>query len=113
MQATIYFICRHITYKVLRGRNYGQTFNDRIDARISTGQKELIKYASVLRGIRSVADFVVYCVINEATKTINDNNVMLRSLDDKKTFIEAILNPPAPNANLKKVQLSYSNQSRQ
>ena len=83
------------------------TFNDRIDVRISTEQKELVKYASVLRGFKSVSEFVVFCINNEATKIINDSNVMFKSLEDKKIFIDAILNPPAPNDNLKKAQLRY------
>lgn len=84
------------------------TFNDRIDVRISTEQKELIKYASLLRGFKSVSEFVVYCINSEANKIINDSNVMLKSIDDKKIFIDAILNPPAPNDNLKKAQLRYN-----
>jgi len=82
-------------------------FNDRIDVRISTEQKELIKYASELRGFKSVSEFVVYCINAEATRIITDSNVMLQSLEDKKIFLDAILNPPAPNDNLKKAQLRY------
>lgn len=83
-------------------------FNDRIDVRISTEQKELIKYASELRGFKSVSEFVVYCINAEATRIITDNNVMLQSLEDKKIFLDAILNPPAPNDNLKRAQLRYN-----
>ena len=83
------------------------TIKDRIDVRISTEQKELIKYASELRGFKSVSEFVVYCINAEATRIITDSNVMLQSLEDKKIFLDAILNPPAPNDNLKKAQLRY------
>lgn len=83
------------------------TVNDRIDVRISTEQKELIKYASELRGFKSVSEFVVYCINTEATKIINDSNLMLKTLEDKKIFIDAILNPPPPNETLKKAQLKY------
>jgi uncharacterized protein (DUF1778 family) len=84
------------------------TFNDRIDVRISKQQKELIKYASLLRGFKSVSEFVVYCINSEATKIINDSNLILKSFEDKKIFIEAILNPPAPNDNLKKAQARFN-----
>jgi uncharacterized protein (DUF1778 family) len=83
------------------------TFSERIDVRISMEQKELIKHAAVLRGFKSVSEFVVYCLNTEAAKIINDSNAMLKNLEDKKIFIEAILNPPAPNENLKKAQLRY------
>ncbi|WP_345951309.1 DUF1778 domain-containing protein [Mucilaginibacter sp. PAMB04274] len=76
--------------------------NDRIDVRISTEQKELIKYASELRGFKSLSEFVVFCINAEATKIINDNNSMLTSLEDKRIFVNALLNPPAPNDKLKK-----------
>jgi uncharacterized protein (DUF1778 family) len=83
-------------------------FNDRIDVRISSEQKELIKYAAELRGFKSVSEFVVFCINAEATKIISDSEVMLKTLDDKKIFVDAILNPPAPNDNLKKAQLRYN-----
>jgi len=84
------------------------TFDDRIDVRISTEQKKLIKYASELRGFKSLSEFVVYCVNTEANKIINDSHVMLKTFEDKKIFLDAILNPPAPNDSLKKAQLRYN-----
>ena len=81
------------------------TIDDRIDVRISTKQKELIKYASELRGFKSVSEFVIYCINTEACKIINDNNMILSTLEDKKIFLNAILNPPEPNDKLKKAQL--------
>jgi uncharacterized protein (DUF1778 family) len=41
----------------------------------------------------------------EACKIITDNNVILSTLEDKKIFLSAILNPPEPNDKLKKAQL--------
>ena len=84
------------------------TVNDRIDVRISTEQKELIKYASELRGFKSVSEFVVFCINTEAVKIINDHGTMLKTLEDKKIFLNALLNPPAPNEYLKKAQQRYN-----
>lgn len=81
--------------------------NDRIDVRISKEQKELIKYASELKGFKNLTEFVVFCVSNEATKIIIENNQILKSIEDKKVFLNALLNPPKPNAKLKKAQLNY------
>lgn len=86
----------------------GMISNDRIDIRISSTQKELIKYASELRGFKSVSEFVVNCINTEAAKIISENNKILQTLEDKKIFLEAILNPPKPNAALKKAQLNYT-----
>jgi uncharacterized protein (DUF1778 family) len=81
--------------------------NDRIDIRISSEQKELIKYASELKGFKSVSEFVTYCVNTEAAKIISENNKILNTLEDKKLFLNAILNPPKANIALKKAQLNY------
>jgi uncharacterized protein (DUF1778 family) len=82
--------------------------NDRIDVRISREQKELIKFASDLSGFKSLTEFIVFCINKEANKIIIENNQILKSIEDKKVFLNAILNPPAPNAMLKKAQLNYN-----
>jgi uncharacterized protein (DUF1778 family) len=82
--------------------------NDRIDVRISKEQKELVKYASELRGFKSLSEFVVYCINREASTIIHENNIVLKSMEDKKIFLDAILNPPAPNNKLKRAQLNYN-----
>jgi uncharacterized protein (DUF1778 family) len=81
--------------------------NDRIDIRINSSQKELIKYASELRGFKSVSEFVVYCINTEAAKIISENSKVLNTIEDKKIFLQAILNPPKPNTELKKAQANY------
>lgn len=83
--------------------------NDRIDVRISKEQKELIKYASALRGFKNVSEFIVTYVTNEANKIVNENNNILNTLEDKKIFIEAILNPPMANDKLKRAQMNQLN----
>lgn len=85
------------------------TVNDRIDVRISSEQKELFKYASELSGFKSLTEFVVHCIKSEANKIINDNNTMLKSITDKRIFVNALLNPPVPNDKLKKAQITFKN----
>lgn len=82
--------------------------NDRIDVRISREQKELIKYASALRGYKNVSEFIVTYVTNEANKIVAENNNILSTIEDKKIFIEAILNPPLANDKLKNAQKNHS-----
>jgi len=86
----------------------GTLVNDRIDVRISKEQKELIKLASELRGFKSLTEFIVFCANKEANNIIIENNQILKSIEDKKIFLAAILNPPPPNANLKKANLNYN-----
>lgn len=81
--------------------------NDRIDVRISKEQKELIKYASELSGFKSLSEFVVFHIQAQASKIIKDSNTILHTLEDKKIFLEALLNPPVPNDALKQARLDY------
>ncbi|GAB3356363.1 hypothetical protein GCM10027566_19240 [Arachidicoccus ginsenosidivorans] len=81
--------------------------NDRIDIRISKDQKELIQYASSLMGFKSVSEFIISCVSREAKEIVADNNQILKSIEDKRIFVNAMINPPAPNAALKKAYKNY------
>lgn len=80
---------------------------ERIDIRISKEQKEFVKYAAELRGFKNLSEFVVYCINTEANNIVKDNNLIVKTLEDKKIFLNAILNPPTPNERLKKAQLNY------
>lgn len=82
--------------------------NDRIDVRISKEQKELIKYASALRGFKSLTEFIIFCINTEANKIIKENEIVLQTYEDKKLFIDAILNPPLANDKLKRAQMNHT-----
>lgn len=84
-----------------------KSINDRIDVRISKEQKELIKSASELSGFKSLTEFIVYTISKEAKRIIEENTMILKSLEDKKIFVETILNPPTPNDKLRKAHLNY------
>ena len=81
--------------------------SDRIDVRISKDQKEFVKYASELRGFKNLSEFVVYCINNEANNIVKDYNLIVKTVEDKKIFLNALLNPPTPNSKLKKAQVNY------
>ena len=83
-----------------------KSISDRIDVRISKEQKERIKSASELSGFKSLTEFIVYTTSKEANRIIEENSMILKSLEDKKIFVEALLNPTLPNEKLKK---AYSN----
>lgn len=81
---------------------------DRIDVRITKEQKEFFKYASELRGYKSLSEFIIHCVFEESNKIVKDNNLIVKTLEDKEKFVEALINPPAPNATLQKAQMKYN-----
>lgn len=81
--------------------------NDRIDVRISTEQKELFKRASVISGFKNLTEFVVHCVYKESKNLLIEESQILKSEEDRRIFFNALLNPPSPNAQLKKARLNY------
>lgn len=83
------------------------TVNDRIDIRISREQKELVQYASKLQGFKSVSEFVISCLSKAAREIVAENDRVLKNMEDKKIFVNALLNPPVPNTGLKKANLNY------
>lgn len=69
----------------------------RLEARVTPEQKRLIERAATLRGT-TVTEFVVASAQEAATNTIKDFEVLLLRDEAREVFVNAILNPPAPNA---------------
>ncbi len=84
-----------------------RALSERIDFRISRNQKELIKYASELRGFKSLSEFIISCANAEANKIINEHRIVLKSYEDQLLFVNTILNPPEPSERLKEAHSNY------
>jgi uncharacterized protein (DUF1778 family) len=69
----------------------------RLEARITSEQKNLIERAAVLRGT-TVTEFVVASAQEAAANTIKDFEILHLGDAAREVFINAVLNPPAPNA---------------
>jgi len=69
---------------------------ERLEARITSAQKDLIERAAALRGT-SVTEFVVASAQEAATSTIKDFDALHLRDQAREVFINAVLNPPAPN----------------
>ena len=65
----------------------------RIEARIAPEVLAVVKRAAEILG-RSVSDFVVSTAQEAAHRTIEETQIIRLSVDDQRTFAEAILNPP-------------------
>ncbi|MDM1048472.1 MULTISPECIES: DUF1778 domain-containing protein [Sphingobacterium] len=81
---------------------------DRIDIRISKENKDLIKYAAEISGFKTVSEFIVSLAKKEAKRIIEEETKLLKSMEDKIHFVEALLNPPAPNKALKSALEQYN-----
>ena len=73
---------------------------ERLEARISAEQKALLQRAAALEG-RSITDFVVSSVQAAAAETIRRHEVLALTARDSAAFVEALLNPRAPNERLR------------
>jgi uncharacterized protein (DUF1778 family) len=73
---------------------------ERLEARITPEQKELLQQAAALEGT-SLTDFVVRSAQRAAEQSIRDHAALLLSARESQAFVEALLNPPAPNAALR------------
>lgn len=81
--------------RVLRVRHTSRK-QERLEARIAPSQKRLIERAAQLRGT-TVTEFVVVSAQEAAAKTIQEFEVLALRDDARERFVQAILNPPAPN----------------
>ncbi len=73
----------------------------RLEARLSRRTRDLLKRAARLQG-RSLTDFVVTAAEAEAKRVLEDEAILRVSLDDQKRIVEALLDPPKPNAALRR-----------
>lgn len=68
----------------------------RLEARVTPEQKRLIERAATLRGT-TVTEFVVASAQEAAANTIKDFEVLHLRDEAREVFVNAVLNPPAPN----------------
>ncbi len=72
------------------------TRRERLDARLTREEKEMIETAAGLRGTSS-SDFVRMAVKEAALRTIREHELLTLTEKSREVFIEALLNPPKPN----------------
>jgi uncharacterized protein (DUF1778 family) len=73
---------------------------ERLDARVTPSEKQVIERAANLRGI-SVTDLLRISVRDAAQRIIQESEVLTLSQRDSKAFVEALMNPPKPNKKLR------------
>jgi len=84
----------------------GRTRSERLEARVTTEQKNLIEHAAALQG-RTVTDFVLTSVQDAARRAIEDHQRLDLSVRDSQAFVEALLNPPPVNDRLRDTVRRY------
>jgi uncharacterized protein (DUF1778 family) len=79
---------------------------DRLEARVTPEQKQLIARAAALRG-SSVTEFIVASAQQAATETIKDFEILTLHDEARDVFVNAVLHPPAPNEAARKAARRY------
>jgi uncharacterized protein (DUF1778 family) len=78
----------------------------RLEARITEAQKLRFERAATVQG-RSVTDFVVSAADEAATRILREHGMLTLSERDCKTFVHALLKPPAPRGRLAQAMKRY------
>ena len=79
---------------------------DRIEARLPRETKDLIEHAARLEGV-SASDFVVSHAREAARSVISQHERWRLDRVQSEAFIDALLNPPAPNDALRRAAEHY------
>ncbi len=85
----------------------------RFDTRLSKEQKAMLEEAARLDGCRSLSEFVLKSAQAAADRIFEKQHQLLASERDRQIFIKAMLNPPKPNATLRKAVKDYRNATSQ
>jgi uncharacterized protein (DUF1778 family) len=73
----------------------------RLEARLPYPVLTRLKRAAEIQG-RTLTDFVVAAADEAACRAIEQTEIIRLSLDDQRKIAKALLNPPKPNAALKR-----------
>ena len=84
----------------------GTTRGARLEVRVSVGQKSLLQRAAALSG-RTLSEFVVASAQDAARLVIAEHESIRLPREEQLAFVEALLQPPEPNARLKRAAKAY------
>ncbi len=80
---------------------------ERLEARISPEQKQLLQRAAAIRG-GTLTDFILASAREAAERTIREHDVMTLSVRDSEHFASLALDPPEPGERLRAAAQRYT-----
>jgi uncharacterized protein (DUF1778 family) len=95
-----------MTTRRTRVHDKGSARRERLEARVSAEQKALLQRAADLQG-RTLSDFIIGSAQRAAEEIIREHTVITLTAQDSRAFVEALLNPPAPNERLRAAAARY------
>ncbi|UWZ82539.1 type II toxin-antitoxin system TacA family antitoxin [Occallatibacter riparius] len=75
--------------------------NARLEARVPQETKDVLERAAAVQG-RKMSDFVISSALEAAHRILRESELADLTKRDRLAFVEALLNPPAPNERLRK-----------
>jgi uncharacterized protein (DUF1778 family) len=91
----------HMSRRQERSPSAKRTRDDRLGFRLDRRTKALVKRAARLES-RSLTDFCLTALADAAERTIARRETLELSARDREAFFSALVNPPAPNARLRR-----------
>ncbi len=88
------------------GPKAGRARRERLEARVTAEQKDLIERAAAMQG-RTVTDFVLTAEQDAARHAIEEQNSLTLSVRDSEAFVDALLNPRPVNDRLRETVRRY------
>lgn len=79
---------------------------ERLEARMTTRQKELLQRAADIEGT-TLTEFVVRSAQIAAEESIQTHGLMTLTERESRAFVDSLLNPPEPNRALRAAALHY------
>lgn len=73
----------------------------RLEARVSPDFKDTLERAAAVTGHATLKSFLIYALQSSANKAIEEHRLARLSDEESQDFVQALLNPPAPNAELR------------
>ena len=83
-----------------------KTHTERLEARVTPELKDLLLRAAELKGT-TLSAFISASLQAAARCTIREHEILELNDHERELFITALLNPPAPNENLRRAAEQY------
>jgi uncharacterized protein (DUF1778 family) len=85
---------------------HDKTRNARLEARVSSDQKDFFQRAATLTG-RTLSELVIDSTQEAAAKIVQEHEVIRLSREEQIAFVSVLLAPSEPGARLKRAVQSY------
>src|SRR5580765_245799 len=94
-----------------RGRHMATSPDARVDVRLPTRLKDLIREAAELSG-QTITDFVISTLSSNAQRIVHEERLTVLSDRDRDIFLKLLVSDAKPNEALRKAARTYANNTR-